>query len=267
MLWLGNTDIGIMIDNKVFETILGRVSGKMKQAARSAYSGIASGDFKQLHFEEDVIREVFEGMLSEAGAFVKNGHAGKPEEVILSFIKLGVSKDNIKYRKNQFQIKLPNCCFRIYRESSGYYEASSCTVAVGRICKVTGLTPAELASFALEFDTLIPRIRKEAEKLACEWKKMLLTDTIRKRTAKILVSDFLKTIDLSDCDWEVYDDGTVHVSARIVEVREAHITVPVEELKKNLEILKEQLEKMPRKVEKETRTRLLADIVKESVNL
>lgn len=255
------------MDNKVFESVLGMVSAKMQQAGRSAYIGIASGGFKQQHFEEDVIREVFEGMLSEAGAFVKNGHAGKPEEVILSFIRLGVSKDNIKYRKNQFQIKLPNCCFRIYRESSGYYEASSCTVAVGRICKVTGFTPAELASFALEFDTLIPRIREEAEKLAYEWKKLLLTDTIRKRTAKILVSDFLKTIDLSDCDWKVYDDGTVHVSARIVEVREAHITVPVEELKKNLDNLKERLEKMPRKMEKETKTGRLIDILKESVNL
>lgn len=240
-----------MIDNKVFETILGRVSAKMKQSDISVFVGISSGSFKQPDFEDDMIREVFKEMLSESGAFVENGHAGKPEEVVISFINLGVSKNNIKYRKNQFKIELPNCCFRIYRESSGYYRVSSCTIAVGVVCKVTGLTPAELASFALEFDTLIPRIREEAKTMARDCKKKFLADTIRKRTAKSLVSDFLKTTDLSECNWIVHDDGTIHVSAKIVEVRQTQADVTIDELKDKLEEMKLELQTMPRVIQKE----------------
>ena len=254
-----------MIEEKLFERTLVKVSAGMKQADFSRYTDIISGSFNQKEFEKDVISDVFWELLSNLGAFAGNGRAGKPEEVVLSLIRLGVDRGRITYRKNRFDVDSGNCRYRIYRESSGC-GASSCVIGVGRRYEVTGLTPDELASFILEFDSLIPRIVLGVEGLVRDWKKEVFADIIRKRTARTLVRDFLETVDLSDCDWKVLEDGTVNVSARIVEVREARMTVPLEELKESLDTLKERLETMPRKVEKEKKTSFLKDL-KESVFL
>ena len=216
-----------------------------------------TGSFDSEGMQKEIVGRVWNAVMVDNNAF--DGKPVKPEEVVLALRRKGVPAADIIYRKNKFLVKLPNATFNIYRSPEGDFRAFAISGS-GRSARTIGMEPEKFASLLLEFDSEVPEIKRQSSELVRKIKQTAIARKMQELTVNLLVGEAFKDEKLTDYSVNVSNDGTVTVCAKIIEVREQSISVPLESLGEKLNAMKSELHTMtPEILDNDNYSELLFD--------